>query len=99
MQYVDVFSPMVYHLMCGHSPAWIGEVTEEIHRLSENPVWPIIQSLDDPTPLSAEEYGRAIDVAPQSSASDGVVVYKMEGALNAAKLAVTRSRFALADTA
>jgi len=92
-QYVDVFSPMVYHLMCGHPPGWISEVTEEIHELGGRPVWPIIQSVDEPTPLSAEEYGQAIDVALHSDGSDGVLVFTMKGALNEAKLAVTKARF------
>jgi len=97
-EHVDVFSPMVYHLMCGHPPGWIGEVTEEVHQLSGKPVWPIIQSVDKPTPLSAEEYAQALDVAMQSDASEGVLVFTMKGALDEAKLAVTRDRFVRADT-
>ena len=98
-QYVDVFSPMVYHLMCGHSPDWIGEVTEEIRALSGKPVWPIIQSVDKPTFLSAEEYGRAVDVALHSSASDGVLVFTMKGVLlDEAKLAVTKAKFGRTGT-
>jgi len=92
-QHVDVFSPMVYHLMCGFPPGWIGEVTEEIQALSGKPVWPIIQSVDKPTPLSAEGYAQALDIALQSAASDGVLVFTMKGALDEAKLAVTRERF------
>ena len=92
--FIDVFSPMVYHTMCGFKPTWIGQVTEEIRALSGRPVWPIIQSVDDPSPLSAEEYGRALDVALGSPSSAGVLVFTLEGALDEAKLQVTRECFA-----
>ncbi len=91
---VDVFSPMVYHRMCGFEPAWIGQVTAEVHALSGKPVWPIVQSVDMPGPLSAEEYGQALDVALQGPASEGVLVFTMEGALDAGKLEETQARFA-----
>ncbi len=85
---------MVYHLMCGRPPSWIGEVTEKVHSLTGKPVWPIIQSVDQPlAPLSAEEYGQALDVALLSPASEGVLVFQMESALDGTKLEVTKSRF------
>jgi hypothetical protein len=93
-RYVDVFSPMVYHLMCGYPPEWVGEVVEEIYELSGKPVWPIIQSVSAPTSLSAEEYGRTIDVVLHSDVSDGVLVFIMKGVLlDQAKLAVTKAKF------
>ena len=92
-QYVDVFSPMVYHAMCGRSPDWIRSVTAEIHTLSGKPVWPIIQSVDKPRALSADEYGQALDVALHSPEAEGVLVFHMEGALNPEKLAVTKRKF------
>ena len=90
---VDVFSPMVYHRMCGYPPAWIGEVTAHIRATSGKPVWPIVQSEDWPDPLPAAEYGEALDVALGHPASDGVLVFTMKGALKGQKLAVTRERF------
>ena len=92
-QHIDVFSPMVYHRMCGFEPAWIGRVTEEVHALTGRPVWPIVQSVDDPTPLSAEEYRQALDITLQSPDSEGVLVFTMEGALEGDKLEATKSRF------
>jgi hypothetical protein len=92
--HVDIFSPMVYHRMCGFDTAWIGRVTAEVHALSGKPLWPIVQSVDEPGPLSAEEYGEALDAALHSPASDGVLVFTLDGALAADKLAVTRNRFA-----
>jgi hypothetical protein len=92
-QIVDVLSPMVYHAMCGRPVAWIGQVLQEVHTLSCKPVWPIIQSVDEPTPLPAEEYGEALDVTLNHPASGGVLVFTLKGALDEAKLAVTQTRF------
>jgi hypothetical protein len=49
--------------------------------------------VDEPTPLSADEYGAALDAALQHPASDGVLVFTLKGALDDAKLAVTRDKF------
>jgi hypothetical protein len=92
-RHVDVFSPMVYHKMCGYGPNWIAEVTEQVHALSGKPVWPIVQSVDQPTPLSAEEYGQALDVALNCPAAEGVLVFHLQGALDPAKLSITQAKF------
>ena len=84
---------MVYHKRCGYEPGWIAEVVEEVHALTGKPVWPIIQSVDQPTPLSAEEYGEALDVALSCTAAEGILVFHMQGALDPAKLSVTTDRF------
>jgi len=93
-EYIDVFSPMVYHAMCSQSIEWIGAITAEVHRLSGKPVWPIVQSIDEPRSVSAEEYGRVVDVALKHPDSSGVLVFTLAGALDAGKLAVTREQFA-----
>jgi len=90
---IDVFSPMVYHRMCGHGPAWAGGVTAHVRERSGKPVWPIVQSVDQPDALSAEEYGAALDVALNHPAADGVLVFTLKGALAPAKLAATIARF------
>jgi uncharacterized lipoprotein YddW (UPF0748 family) len=92
-QHVDVFSPMVYHAMCGQPVEWIGAVTQEIQALSGKPVWPIIQSVDEPRSLPAAEYDRALGTALDNSASEGVLVFTLKGALDEAKLAATKARF------
>ena len=91
-EHVDVFSPMVYHRMCGYPVAWIGDVVAEVHALSGKPVWPIIQSVDEPSALSAAEYGQALDAILCHPAADGVLVFTLKGALDKAKLAVTRDK-------
>jgi hypothetical protein len=96
-QYVDIVSLMVYHLMCGHGPAWISQVVTEIRALSGNPVWPIIQSVDMPALLPAAEYEQALEIALSSPASNGVLVFTMQGALDPDKLARTIAWFAARD--
>ncbi|MBN1936687.1 MAG: hypothetical protein JW934_18650 [Anaerolineae bacterium] len=91
--YVDVFSPMVYHKMCNLGVDWIAQVTEEIHALTGKPVWPIIQSVDEPLPLPAAEYDCALQTALNCPAADGVLVFTLKGALDETKLAVTQARF------
>jgi hypothetical protein len=91
---VDVFSPMVYHRMCGCPVAWIGDVTAELRALSGKPVWPIIQSVDEPSILSAAEYGQALDVVLHHPAADGVLVFTLKGVLDELKLSVTREKLA-----
>jgi hypothetical protein len=92
-RYVDVISPMVYHLMCGRSLRWIGDVTAELHALSGKPIWPIIQSVDEPSRLRAAEYGEALDGALNHRASGGVIVFTLKGALEPAKLQMTKAKF------
>jgi len=92
-RYVDIFSPMVYHQICGQPPEWIGAVTEEVRLLTGKPVWPIIQSVDIPAPLSAEAYAQALDAVLNSPAADGLLVFNLKGVLSEAKLAVTQARF------
>jgi hypothetical protein len=91
--YVDIFSPMVYHAMCDQSTAWITDVTSHVQGLTERPVWPIIQAVDHPRPLTAEEYAAALDAALAHPASDGVVVFTLKGVLQSGRLSVTVDRF------
>lgn len=92
-RYVDVFSPMVYHAMCGYPVEWIAAVTKEVRALSGKRVWPIVQAVDEPVPLSAEEVGRALDVALSEPAADGVLVFTLKAALVREKLAITKAKF------
>lgn len=92
-RYVDVFSPMVYHRMCGRPPMWVGAVTYEVRALSSKPVWPIVQAVDEPDHLPAAEYGRALDTALSHPASDGVIVFHLPGVLTGNRLHITRTRF------
>jgi hypothetical protein len=73
--WVDVFSPMVYHLMCGETPAWIHSRTEGFERETKGGiVWPIIQGCNEPGSLTNEEFQEAIRQA-EFPPSGGVIIF------------------------
>ena len=78
-KHIDIFSPMVYHLMCGRPVSWIGEVTNWIGRVTGKDVLPIIQTLNEPEILSPEELGEAARSALTSPESAGVIFFNLEG--------------------
>jgi len=87
--YIDVFSPMVYHLMCGRPVTWIGEVTDWIGQTTGKAVLPIIQTVNSPGVLSPEELGEAAQSALTSPESMGVIFFNLEG-LDEKKLEAVR---------
>ncbi len=89
--YIGIFSPMVYHKMQNFTFDWIAQITKKIHSLTDKPIWPIIQSVDDPPPLPANEYRRALQTALHCPAADGVLVFTRKGPLDDDKLAITRT--------
>jgi len=91
--HVDVFSPMVYHRMCGRPVSWIAEITEHIAQLSGRPVWPIIQTMSQPDALSDGEFAQAMDAALEAPGSSGVVLYNLRGAAEEGRLDAIRRRF------
>ncbi len=74
--HVDVFSPMVYHRMCGRSTEWISASVEQMSRETQKPVWPIIQACSVPDALSGEEFQDAIRKA-QLQPSEGVIIFSL----------------------
>ena len=87
--YIDVFSPMVYHKMCGRHVSWIGEVTGWINKTTGKDVIPIIQTVNTPGILSPGELGEATRNALDAPGSAGVIFYNLEG-LNEPKLEAAR---------
>ncbi len=79
--YVDVFSPMVYHRMCGRDPSWIGHVTQWTATRTERTVWPIIEAVEPAPAYPASEFAAACRTAASASGS-GVIVFKLEGLLS-----------------
>jgi len=57
--HVDVFSPMVYHRMCGRPVEWSTGVAGEVAAKTGRPVWPIIQAVDEPDTLPDDEFNAA----------------------------------------
>lgn len=69
-EYVDVFSPMVYHKLCGRKLNWIVEVTDYLHHLTNRPVLPIIQAFG----VTKDELDKAISCVLNSK-SAGVIIF------------------------
>ncbi len=92
-QYIDVFSPMVYHKMCGRPVSWIGEVTGWMSETTGKNVMPIIQTVNTPGSLSPGELGEATRSALEAPGSMGVIFYNLEG-LNEQKLEAAREAVA-----
>ena len=83
----DVLSPMVYHRMCGRSPAWVGYMCKYYSETAKSLLWPIVEAVEA---QSAErmahsgiskgrgELGEVLRFAGQGGA-DGVLVYSYKG--------------------
>ena len=87
---VDVISPMVYHLMCGREVEWIADVISDLADAGCRRIWPIIQAVDVPSPLSAPEYRKAADAVLSHGQAEGLLVFHAEGALQGPRADVTR---------
>lgn len=89
---LDVISPMVYHRLCGREVAWIEDVSGWQHRASGRPVWPIVQSVDEPEPIAPGEFEEALRAALRAEGSEGVIVFTL-GKTSAEKIRVLRKVF------
>ncbi len=76
-EYIDVFSPMSYHLMCNRDVDWIGDVTKEIIELTKKPVWVIVQGVSEPVKMTDEEFEKAV-IKGLSDGSSGVFVFSFD---------------------
>jgi hypothetical protein len=90
--HVDVFSPMAYHKLCGRDIPWIAQVTEWVGQETRKPVWPIVQAVDEPEPLTPQEFRRVLKTALAASGSEGVIIFKLR-ALSPEKMRVVKEVF------
>lgn len=70
----DVLSPMVYHGLCHREEAWPGEYSAWLHTLTQKPVWPIVQAMNEPDTLTPESFERVVRDAGERSGS-GVILF------------------------
>lgn len=78
-RWVDVFSPMVYHKMCGKPTKWINEIVACMAQATGKPILPIVQ----------EEINQAL-----KPSSAGVVIFFLEDLLkNSDKLRIVKEIF------
>jgi len=86
-EYVDVFSPMVYHAMCGRPVEWISEIASWVWNKTGKEVLPMIQVAEIPRPLSEREIELAIEAAISAKGSSGVIIFSFSH-LNTKKLKI-----------
>ncbi len=75
-KYIDVFSPMSYHVMCGWPVTWVGEYNKYLVEKTGRDVWPIVQAIDKPKPLSAAEFEQALRQGLSNGAT-GVLMFRL----------------------
>jgi len=90
--HVDVFSPMVYHKLCGKDASWVGEVTTWVWEMTGKPVWPIVQAMDEPGPMTPQEFREVVNTALEASGSQGVIIFNLR-ALSPKKIGVVKEVF------
>ena len=79
---------MLYHELCGRPVAWIGGFVKYAAKLTNKPVWPIIQSqLGEEHHVSDEEFAAAVLTALDPP-SQGLIVFRQQPLLDAKQLAV-----------
>jgi hypothetical protein len=71
--FVDVFSPLTYHVDCERTADWIGNVAAETFEVSGKAVWPAVQAAAEGRDLSPREFESSLDRALQPPAQ-GVIV-------------------------
>jgi len=95
--HVDIFSPMVYHKLCGKDVPWIAEVTTWVWHETGKPVWPIVQAMDEPKPLKTQELRQVVKTALSASGSHGAIIFDHK-ALSPEKIKVVQEVFGGGDT-
>jgi len=91
-RYVDAFSPMAYHAMCGWSPEWVGEHTAYLVQRTGRDVWPIVQAADTP-PVTPDEFQRSMEAALAAGAT-GLMPFTLSDVLKSEeKTAVLRALY------
>ncbi|MBZ0256370.1 putative glycoside hydrolase [bacterium] len=73
-KHVDIISPMIYHRMIGRPVEWVHDLTLAIKQETHKPVWPILQTMNNPDELTQEEFMRSIELALQAS-QQGVILF------------------------
>jgi hypothetical protein len=92
-QIVDVISPMVYHKLCYQPVEWITEVVQDVYDWTRHPVLPVVQSLDQPELMSADEMQAAL-VNAFKRPSTGAMIFTLDPVVaSAAKANAVHTQF------
>jgi uncharacterized lipoprotein YddW (UPF0748 family) len=74
---IDIFSPMVYHMMCGQEVKWINELSKYLVDLTKKPVVPIVQGCSVPEVLDTTEFTNVLN-AGLAEPSSGVIIFTLD---------------------
>jgi len=87
----DVFSPMLYHKLCGRTVEWISQFVKYTASETNKPVWPIIQTdLGGEHNLPDDEFSAAVLHALEAP-SAGVIIFRQQTLLEAKQLPILRA--------
>lgn len=75
-EYIDIFSPMLYHKMCGKDITWIKDKVDYFWQIGK-PFLPLIQTEPKPIEISFDEFKHALSYASELP-SQGVCVFFLE---------------------
>ncbi len=89
--YVDIFSPMLYHKKCGQNVSWIKQKVDYFWNLG-GPFLPLVQTEASPNAISADEFANALEFAV-AKPSLGVCLYSFEELANQPELLAAATRF------
>lgn len=80
--YIDIFSPMVYHALCGQAEQWAEKITGYVYHKTGKPVLPIVQSVDIPRKITAIEFENVLKYSINVRGSNGIIIFNLKGINN-----------------
>ncbi len=87
----DVFSPMLYHELCGRPVEWISQFVKYTASETNKPVWPIIQTdLGGEHNLPDDEFSAAVLHGLEAPAT-GIIIFRQQTLLSAKQLSILRA--------
>jgi len=90
-EHVDVFSPMLYHELCGRPLDWISKFVKYAAEAAKKPVLPIIQcDLGDEHRVTDDEFAAAVLYALDPP-SRGVIIFRQQHLIEAKQLPILRA--------
>jgi Putative glycosyl hydrolase domain len=90
--YVDIFSPMTYHIMLEEKPGWVAEIAGYVKEITGKPVVPIIQACSVPTELTDVDFAAVIK-ASLAEPSDGTIVFTLKHMANEKNIGIMEKIF------
>lgn len=90
-EHIDIFSPMLYHELCGRETDWVARFVDYTAAETQKPVLPIIQcEFDREHPVSDDEFAGAI-LNALDEPSQGVIIFKYTALLEAKQVRILSS--------